>query len=179
MRSTQFTNLRRLRRLHGIKQEHMAELLQVSQPTLSRLERGLIELKPAQAALIERHFAKPSAQVDRALARLVDHTTLSTHLIEDRSHKLLAASPARWQEWRLDRNDLLGASLRPFATSDIELVEQTLNDRGWFDDLVGEVSFVTADNGNIDLPIRQSSVCWERVCLADGTTCRLVTTLPE
>lgn len=64
--------LRLVRRHRGIKQAHAAELLGVTQSTVSRIERG--ELKPAGALrirLLDLVFARIHPARDAALRRLV------------------------------------------------------------------------------------------------------------
>ncbi|PDT86324.1 helix-turn-helix transcriptional regulator [Sinorhizobium sp. BJ1] len=165
--------LKRLRLLRGFKQSHVAELLDVTQATVSRWETGVLIPAEDQRATLERLFARPASTADAAVKRLVETSTARTHLICDHSHRLLAASPLRRSEWR---RDLLGTPMFRYASDAIQQAEGTLPDLGWYD---GRTTLVveTGPNGCDDVPIVASRVLWERIPLADGATGRLVTTL--
>lgn len=170
--------IRRLRTIRGMKQEHLAELLDISQPTLSRLERGLLPPAGQQIGKLEQHLLRPSQSADTILARLINSSTSRVHLIDDRTHHLLAASPARWSEWQLDPPEALGKSLLLHASPEIEAAERSLNSIGWFDDVVAEMEFATGANCDPEVPISAGMVRWERLLLADGRAVRLTTSLP-
>ena len=96
--------LRRWRRLRGVKQSHAAELFGVTQATLSRWERGHHRLPDSVACKLSRLLAAPlESAADAGLRRLVESSALRVHLICDLSHRLLAASPARFAEWTAAR----------------------------------------------------------------------------
>ncbi|MDQ0470677.1 helix-turn-helix transcriptional regulator [Labrys wisconsinensis] len=168
--------LRRLRRLRGMKQSHLAELVGVSQGTVSRWERGLLPLSAAQEAAVERRLAAGPAG-DAALRRLVESSAAKVHLICDRTHRLLAASPARRAEWRLDIAELLGRPLIAYASPEILAAEATLAERGWHEDRLACLALDTGANGDALLPIPPGRVLWERILLADGSAGRLVTAI--
>ena len=90
------TTLVLARRARGMKQAHAAELLGVSQPTVSRMERG--DLEPS-GRLRERLLDLVSARLDpardAALRRLVEGASGPVHLVCDLTHRLLAASAPR------------------------------------------------------------------------------------
>lgn len=76
--------LRRWRRLRGIKQSHAAELLGVTQATLSRWERGHHRLtEVAERKLAQLLRARLDSAGDAALRRLVENSTQQVHLICD------------------------------------------------------------------------------------------------
>jgi transcriptional regulator with XRE-family HTH domain len=168
--------LRRWRRLRGVKQSHAAELLGVTQATLSRWERGHHRLPEAAARKLEQLLAAPleSAQ-DTGLRRLVESSALPVHLICDLTHCLLAASPQRFAEWRADAPALRGTSLWRFATGEIQHAESRLGDLGWYDDGTTELRFWTGANHDPQVPIVPGVLVWERLTLSDGTLARLVT----
>ncbi|MFN7025093.1 MAG: helix-turn-helix transcriptional regulator [Pseudorhizobium sp.] len=171
--------IRRLRLLRGMKQEHLAELIGVSQPTLSRLERGALKPTVEQLSRLQTQLIRPDPAAERALARLVRHSVLAVHLIDDKTHQLLEASQPRWREWRIDPSEALGLSLLNYATAEIEAIENTLLDMGWFADASSALEFRTGANADADIPIFSSTVRWERFILSDGRAVRLVTTLSE
>src|SRR4051812_24713143 len=85
--------LRLVRRLRGVKQAHAAELLGVTQSTVSRIERG--ELKPAGALrnrLLDLVVARLHPSRDAALRHLVEGSASPVHLVCDLT---LAASGPR------------------------------------------------------------------------------------
>lgn len=171
--------LRRLRVLRGMKQAHLAELLGVTQATVSRWERGELVMTRSQAAAAERLLVSvPDPAQDAALKRLVESSSLKVHLICDRTHRLLAASPARRAEWRGDSADFLGRSLLVYASPEILAEEERLDALGWRDGRLASLAVETGSNGDALLPIRPGRALWERLPLADGSPARLVTTLP-
>ena len=166
--------LRRLRLMRGIKQSHVAELLGVTQATVSRWETGALMPALDQQAALERLFARPASTADAAIKRLVETSTARVHLICDHSHRLLAASPGRRTEWR---RDMLGTPMFRYASEGIQQAEGTLQGLGWHDGQTASLVVETGPNGRDDVPIAAGRVLWERIPLADGATVRLVTTL--
>ncbi len=74
--------LRRHRRLNGIKQAHLAELLGVSQGTVSRWESGAHEPDPSARAKIARLLAaRTGSRGDAALKRLVEVARTEENMI--------------------------------------------------------------------------------------------------
>lgn len=172
------SRLRRIRRLRGIKQAHIAELAGVVQTTVSRWEAGEIQPDERVATSI-LHAISRSATDDRALRMLVETSTLVAHLVTDVDHRLLAASPGRIAEWQRDPVDLLGSSLWRFATETIVAAETSLEGIGWWNDPVpSPVDVVTGTRDGHDLRILPSRMTWERVYLADGTPARLCISVP-
>ena len=168
--------LRHLRRLAGMKQSHVADLMGVTQPTVSRWENGSLPLTMEQARTLQAIFAaRPDPAQDAALKRLVETSTSPVHLICDRTHRLLAASHARAADWRVDLDDYLGRSLLVYASDEILAAEARLKDMGWYEDRLGSLAFDTGANGDPDIPIRAGPMLWERVRLSDGSSGRLVT----
>jgi transcriptional regulator with XRE-family HTH domain len=171
--------LRRWRRLRGVKQSHAAELFGVTQATLSRWERGHHRLPDSVACKLARLLAAPlESAADAGLRRLVESSALRVHLICDLSHRLLAASPARFAEWTADAAELRGVSLWAFATDEIRSAEGRLGELGWYDDGATQMSFWTGANDSPVVSIDPGILLWERLQLSDGTLARLVTSLP-
>lgn len=168
--------LRHLRRLAGMKQLHLADLMGVTQPTVSRWENGTLPLTVEQTRTLQEIFAaRPDPAQDAALKRLVETSMAPVHLICDRTHRLLAASPARAADWRADPADYLGRSLLVYASDEILAAEARLNDMGWHDGELASLAFDTGANDDLDIPIRPGPMLWERVRLSDGSAGRLVT----
>lgn len=170
--------LRRWRRLRGIKQSHAAELFGVTQATLSRWERGYHRIpETARSRLEHRLAARLDPAHDAGLRRLVESSSLPVHLICDLSHRLLAASPSRFAEWRADAAELRGTSLWRFASDEIRAAESRLCALGWYDDGAAELRFWTGANHDPVVPIDPGMLVWERLQLSDGTLARLVTSV--
>ena len=168
--------LRHLRRLTGMKQSHLADLMGVTQSTVSRWENGGLPLTVEQARALQAIVAaRPDPAQDAALKRLVETSTSPVHLICDRTHRLLAASPVRAADWRVDLSDYLGKSLLVYASTEILAAEARLDDLGWNDGDVSSLAFDTGANGDPDIPIRPGPMLWERLRLSDGSAGRLVT----
>ena len=173
--------LRLVRGHRGIKQAHAAELLGVTQSTVSRIERG--ELKPA-GALRNRLLDLVSARIhpsrDAALRRLVEGSANPVHLVCDLTHRLLAASAPREREWRRAASELRGQSLWRFASEAIQSAEAQLPDLGWGErDGAHALTFFTGANGLDELRIVPGVQIWERILLSDGSPARLVTSPAE
>lgn len=171
--------LRRLRLVRGMKQAHLAELLGVTQVTVSRWERGACRVAPGHEARLRRLLEAPlDPSADAALKRLVTGSPRPVHLICDLSHRLLAASPARAAEWDAPASAFLGRPLLPYAAPAILEAEARLAELGWYDRAEPSVVVAHGGNGRADLRIAPGRTLWERIVLADGTVARLVTTLP-
>jgi transcriptional regulator with XRE-family HTH domain len=170
-------SLRAWRAARRVKQAHAAEILGVSQATVSRWESGALAPSPRETArLADLLAARPETDADRALLDLVESSTQSTHLICDLSHRLLAASPARSGEWGLPKEDLLGVSLWRYASAAIVTAEAGLGEAGWYDVLPPSLTVETGPNGSNEVPIRPGRMRWTRLRLSDGRFARLVRT---
>ncbi|QNQ08705.1 helix-turn-helix domain-containing protein [Sphingomonas alpina] len=170
--------LRRFRRLNGIKQGHAAELLGVSQGSISRWESGAHEPEACHRdRIIEWIAAQANNDADAALKRLVASSTLPVHLVCDATHRLLAASPARAASWAASADELIGQSLWRFASPEIVMAEESLYDRGWFDRPCQQLRFLTGANHSAIVEVLPSLMEWETIPLADGRTGRLTTTI--
>ncbi|PSS64503.1 transcriptional regulator [Ensifer sp. NM-2] len=170
--------LRRMRLLRQMKQSHLGELMGVDQATVSRWERGILDLSEAQWTAVCRLLAGPlgSAQ-DVALKRLVESSMRKVHLVCDRTHCLLAASAPRQAEWRTGLSEFLGKSLLVYASPEILAADVTLQGLGWHDGQLDSLEIDTGPNADVKLPIFQGRMLWERIMLADGAPARLVTTI--
>lgn len=170
--------LRRLRLLQQMKQADLAARLGVTQTTVSRWERDALAMTAEQqAAAWALLAARPDPAQDAALRRLVESSTAKVHLICDRTHRLLAASPARRAEWRVDAAEVIGRSLLRYASPAILAAETSLAARGWHEGMSNRLVVETGPNSDPVIPIAPGRVLWERLTLADGSAGRLVTTL--
>lgn len=171
------SRLRRLRRSCGFKQAYVALLADVDQATVSRWERGDIKPERSLAEAVLRAIS-PARSDDFTLRRLVESSALTTHLINDVDHTLLAASPGRAAAWGIPVDSLLGRSVWGAASPAIYTAEHNLESLGWWEcaqpDPV-EVELDTYDSGF--LPIVPGRMIWERLWLSDGRPARLCTLL--
>ncbi len=170
--------LRQWRALRRCKQSHLAELLGVSQATVSRWESGVLHPTGAERdRLTVLLQARLDTAADRQLARLVVTSSLPVHLICDLTHRLLACSAARARQLRKAVADLLGVSLWPAATPEIAAAEEALLALGWFEGrLFCHESETRAQAGGL-VDIRASRFRWTRLRLSDGGFVRLVETI--
>lgn len=172
--------LRQWRSLRQVKQTHAAELLNVSQTTLSRWESGAKEPDvKEQQEIIRLLSTRLDSAGDTALARLVSQASSPVHLVCDFSHKLLACSKSREQEFRASKSEFLGRSLWPFATEEIVEAEAFLGDAGWFEPAPAPVELETSAKLDQAVEIPESRIIWTRMRLSNGDFVRLVETLPN
>lgn len=172
--------IRAWRTLRRLKQTHVAELLRVSQTTLSRWENGVKAPNTDERQAIVRLIACGlDSAADAALARLVSQASSPIHLVCDFSHRLLACSRAREGEFRASKSELLGRSLWPYATEEITDTEASLADIGWFEPAPPAVELHTSARLDQAVPIPESRVRWTRMRLSNGDFVRLVETLPR
>ncbi len=170
--------LRRFRRLNMIKQSAVAERLGVSQGCVSKWESGAHRPDPTQGdRIVQLISASAGNDHDAALKRLVESSKRPVHLICDSTHRLLAASRSRAASWRTDVSELIGRSLWPFASPEIEAAESGLLESGWFERPYQSLELRTGGNGRLDVPVPPSRVLWESLLLADGRVGRLTTTI--
>jgi transcriptional regulator with XRE-family HTH domain len=164
-----------------MKQAHAAELLGVTQSTVSRIERG--ELKPTgilRNRLLDLVSARIHPARDAALRRLIEGSATPVHLVCDLTHRLLAASSPREREWRRAAAELRGQPLWRYASEAIRSAEARLPDLGWGErDGAHALTFVTGANGLDELRIAPGVLVWERILLSDGSPARLVTSTAE
>lgn len=171
-------SLRRWRALRRLKQAAAAELLGVSQATISRWENG--QLAPdgdEQQRLRTLMQARLDSAADRQLARLVNLSDGAVHLVCDLTHRLLAMSPQRERQCGLPRSDLLGTSLWRYASPEIVDAEGRLAGLDWFGPAPPAVDLVTGPNHQPEVNILPSRMRWVRFQLSDGSFARLVETL--
>ena len=168
--------LRNLRRARSLKQSALAEMIGVEQSTVSRWESGtLTPSSEMQEQVFQSLF---DCKVDEfALKLLVESSTLATHLIDEASHVCLAFSKPRGLEWRKDPQTLLGKTLWPYASEEIQLAEEELGKIGWWDTYQPEPFKIrTAPSDNPEMRIWAGYLTYERMYLANGTPVRLCTT---
>jgi transcriptional regulator with XRE-family HTH domain len=168
-------SLRHWRRLNNVKQSTIAEVLGVSQASVSRWEAGQARLTRREKGALTRLIgARPTSAADQALLDLVASSPEPMHLICDLSHRLLAASPGRLATWRKGMDELRGTSLWHFASKDIVRAEKGLPDLGWHDAISAELRFETEFHDCPTLWIKSGTIIWTRIPLSNGTMARLV-----
>src|ERR1700678_1246250 len=102
----------------------------------------------------------------------------AVHLICDLTHRLLACSATRASEFGVPTHELIGRSLLSYATAEINVQENALANRGWFDGSVPTpIEVDTGANGSRIVPIGASRCRWAPQLLSDGTPARLVETI--
>lgn len=170
--------LRQWRAIRRCKQSHIAEMLGVSQATISRWESGAHRPDEAERAdLIALLQARLTTAADLQLARLIQSSTLPVHLVCDLTHRLLACSTARAAQLHRDVAEMLDVSLWPAATSEIRSAESDLGRLGWYEGAVlCHESHTRARSGEL-VDIRAGRFRWTRWRLSDGSFVRLVETL--
>ncbi|MDC7809419.1 XRE family transcriptional regulator [Sphingomonas koreensis] len=170
--------LRRFRRLNGIKQGHVAELLAVSQAAVSRWESGIHEPEAHQRErILDLIAANASNDADATLKRLIESSILPVHLVCDATHNLLAASPERTRSWGAGADAFIGKSLWRFASPEIVAAQEGLQNRGWFERPCQRMQFETGANDSDLVTVLPGTLLWETIPLADGRTGRISTTL--
>ena len=171
-------SLRTWRTLRRIKQDHAAQLLGVSQATVSRWENGQAPPAPDEAMRLRSLLAaRLDSAGDRVLARLVQQSAAPVHLVCDLTHRLLAASAAREAQFKVPTSQLLGSSLWRCASEDIVAAESRLAELGWFGPQPPAIEFHTGARESADLSILACHMRWVRLQLSDGSFVRLVESL--
>jgi transcriptional regulator with XRE-family HTH domain len=171
-------SLKTWRQLHRLKQSHLAELLMVSQATVSRWENGRqAPTAPEQAAIRQLLQARLDSAADHELARLVTQSAQPVHLICDMTHRLLALSDLRARDWCGGRGELIGRSLWRYASDELRQAEASLPERGWYQPAPPAILGQTGANRSQRLRIKPSRFRWVRFQLSDGSHARLVETL--
>lgn len=171
-------SLRIWRQLNRVKQSHAAEIIGISQTTISRIENGEHVPTGRELATIRNLVAARLTDAgDRALAQLVSTSTTALHLVCDDSHRLLALSPGRRRQVKGDVRDLIGRSLWRCASPEIVRLENELEDLGWFEPAPDPVVRRTSAHQGPMLDIVESRFRATRIRLSDGSYARLVETL--
>lgn len=168
-------SLRRWRVLNRVKQQALAEDLDVSQSRVSRWESGQSEPDEASRRKITRLLrARPETASDRALLDLVTQASTPVHLVCDLTHRLLAASPNRTRLWHVPVSELMNRPLWRFASDSIRSVEHQLEDKGWFEPCGDDIVYLTERAEFAELTIPESRIRISRLPLSDGRFARLV-----
>ena len=170
--------LRKARRAKAIKQEWLADQLNVSQSTVSKWENGTLSPDPQQIAKIFDFLAIPSrVQTDDWLFRLVRNSTCKVHLMRESDHRLLAASNSRVTEWQREYSEVEMRPLSQELPNDITLAEQHLRELDfqmkWWCPVVLGVEGRNSGPYCIDRGI----LLWEWFMLSDGKLVRLITNI--
>jgi len=171
-------SLRLWRSLRRLKQAAVADLMGVSQTTISRWESG-----QAQPTLQEQQrlralmAARLDSAADFALGRMVRGASTPVHLVCDVSHRLLALSPPRERVCRVPGAQLMGSSLWRYASPQIVEQEARLDGLGWYEPGPGAIEFDTESREDPVMPIERCRMRWVRLQLSDGSFARLTETV--
>lgn len=170
--------LRRYRLLHGLKQATLAERLSVSQATISKWEKGdQLPNDERQSQLIALLAARPQGLDGTWLQRLVECSTQRVHVICDLTHRLLVASPGRYQEWGCSPGELFDVSLLSDAPGDIIEAENVLNMLEARRNYLRPMVLKTLGKTSGRYRVAAGYVLWERIQIPDGTWVRLVSSV--
>lgn len=165
------------RALNRVKQMQAADLLAVSQGTISRWESGRLTPNAAEQIALRRLMqARLSSAADQRLAELVTGAGAPMHLICDLTHRLLAWSPTRARE-ALTNDNLIGTSLWRYASDELRETERRLPELGWYQPAPPALIGRTGANHSHRFRIRPSRFRFTRFQLSDGSFARLVETL--
>jgi transcriptional regulator with XRE-family HTH domain len=170
--------LRRYRTVRGIKQAHLAQLVRVSQSTISKWESGAaVPSADQHGQVIELLAAQPSAVANTWLARLVETSRDRVHAICDLTHKLLVASPTRYQEWCREPSEMFHRPLLDDVVGGIVEAERRLIQCEHSMPFDEPVVITTAGQTGGRYRVIPGLVLWERLQLTDGAWVRLVTSV--
>lgn len=171
-------SLRTWRALRRVKQLHAAQLLGVSQATVSRWENGQAPPDEDESVRLRALMAaRLDGAADQVLARLVRQSASPVHLICDFTHRLLAASPRRVAQFKVPLAQLTGQALWRYASEEIVAAEGRLAERGWYEPAPPAIEFRTGERDSDTLVIREGDMRWVRFQLSDGSFVRLVESL--
>ena len=167
--------LKQLRVSANVKQTHLAEIMRVSQSTVSKWETGATAPTKGQYFAILSFLSGPVSSVrDSWLTRLVASSKDPIHLICDQSHTLFAASETRVDEWKRSMAEVSRVPLCIDLPEDILSAEKQYQRN--FKGLTASVSFVVRTEGRSEglYAIKPALMLWERLQLTDGRVVRLV-----
>jgi len=171
-------SLRLWRSLRRLKQAAVAEMMGVSQTTVSRWESGLAEpTLQEQQGLRSLMAARLDSAADFALGRMVRSAGTPMHLVCDVSHRLLALSRPRELVCRVPGTQLLGSALWRYATPQIVAQEARLDGLGWYEPGPDAIEFDTEARDDPEMPIESCRMRWVRMQLSDGSFVRLTETV--
>lgn len=176
----QMISLRRIRQVRGIKQGHLADLMGVSQATMSKWETGALIPSPEQCNKFLQIFSTRLCPTQDAwVKRFVENSAGSVHLICHFTHNLLAASRARYREWEQVCSSMYERPLIDDAPDDIQLAEDALLKN--MDSASLMRPFALNTNGRIGgrYSVKPSLVLWETFQLSDGSWVRLVSSVEK
>ncbi len=174
----QMISLRRIRQVRGIKQGHVAQLMGVSQATMSKWETGILRPSPEQCVKFQQIFAARLCPIhDGWVKRFVENSAGSAHLICHFTHNLLAASKTRYREWGQIPSSMYERPLLDDAPDDIQVAEDTLLKNIETTGLMRPFAINTNGRKGGRYSVHPSLVLWETFQLSDGSWVRLVSNM--
>lgn len=164
--------MRRWRRLGRIKQAAAAELLGVSQATVSRWENGITAPDPEERRRLRALILRQTLRGDRFLRHVVERAPGLVAAV-DRNSVVLAGSAAFGRVNRRSQAELVGFDFRPLVRGPLVEALKRIEDAGFYE---GEVASV-----RVVLPVRNADgdeiftdSLWTPYRLEDGTIARLI-----
>jgi transcriptional regulator with XRE-family HTH domain len=168
------TQLRRFRRLRALKQTALAEMLGVDQATVSRWESGRqnpdLGTQRRLRSLMQATGPHQDVLLKHWINSAVGYTSLS-----DENRVVIAASPSFCEYQRIDASEIVGMSLIPAFTEELESLWGIAIEHGF---LEGDIASVTTISRAHLLSGRERNIgtiaVWTPVPLADGRYLRRV-----
>lgn len=123
--------IRQMRDSLGLTQQGFADMLDVSQATVSRWEAGRVAPDAAMRKRIHDLVRRQGGLADGPLLSMIRHTPSPAALL-DMDMRLLAISNVTAELNGITPNEAVGIDYRPFFTDDLEEVYETALSRGFF-----------------------------------------------
>jgi transcriptional regulator with XRE-family HTH domain len=168
------TQLRRFRRLRALKQTALAEMLGVDQATVSRWESGRqapdLGMQRRLRSLMQHAGPRQEVLLKHWINTAIGYTSLS-----DENRVVVAASPSFCDFQRIDANEIVGMSLIPAFTEELEQLWGIAVERGFLEGDIASVTTVSRANllSGQERNIGTIAV-WTPVPLADAQVLRRV-----
>lgn len=159
--------IRRLRRLKGLKQAALADLISVDQSTISRWENG--DVLPDTRMQQRLQALLYDVRVDESLLKHAIGTAIGEAVLSNWDRVIVGASASYSIGHGLSQRDIIGRSARPMYTEESEAIRRLVYDYGFYR---GEVASITAIARANTLSghchNRLTKAVWTPVRLSDG-----------
>jgi DNA-binding XRE family transcriptional regulator len=168
------TQLRRFRQLRALKQTALADMLGVDQATVSRWESGRQSPDLGMQRRLRSLMQQAGPQHDVLLKHWIN-TAVGYTSLSDENRVIVAASPSFCQYHHIDPGEIIGMSLVPAFSEELESLWGIALEGGF---LEGDIASVTCVSRAHLLSGDERNVgaisCWTPVPLADGQFLRRV-----